>query len=401
MPKRNFVKELKDTGIVDVIGDAVSIQDTSFKVIYQNKRHRGIVGYRVGEYCYKAYQNKDHVCEGCHLAMSFKDGRVHTVERFRTTNEGVTYYENTASLLKDEAGKIVAGIEVVRDITERKRIEERLKAHEEQLADLVKERTSELTAAIELLREEIADRRKAEAEASKTSQLASLGELAAGVAHEINNPVNGIINYAQILSNKSKEGTEEQKIAGLIIKEGDRIAGIVNSLLSFERSRKEKKYPVSIHEIMSDTLKLTESQIRNDGIKSAVDIPPDLPKIFAHPQQIKQVFLNIISNSRYALNHKFPHIHESKIFNIYGKEVTIDDIPHIQIMFYDNGIGIGAEILDKVMNPFFTTRTPNVNAGLGLSISHSIINNHSGMLTVDSKEGEFTTVTIGLPVIDR
>jgi signal transduction histidine kinase len=241
---------------------------------------------------------------------------------------------------------------------------------------------------------------KAEAEASKTSQLASLGELAGGVAHEISNPVNGIINYAQILSNKIKEGTEEQNIAGLIIKEGDRIAGIVNSLLSFERSRKEKKHPVSIHEIMSDTLKLTESQIRNDGIKSAVDIPPDLPKIFAHPQQIKVVFLNIISNSRYALNHKFPHIHESKIFNIYGKEVTIDNIPHIEIMFYDNGIGIREEILDKVMNPFFTTGEPGVNAGLGLSISHSIINNHSGMLTVDSKEGEFTTVTIGLPVRD-
>jgi signal transduction histidine kinase len=94
-------------------------------------------------------------------------------------------------------------------------------------------------------------------------------------------------------------------------------------------------------------------------------------------------------------------MYESKIFNIYGKEVTIDDIPYIQIMFYDNGTGIREEILDKVMNPFLTTSPRNVNAGLGLSISHSIINSHSGKLTVNSKEGEFTTITVGLPVWDK
>ena len=401
MPKRKFIEELKETGIVDVIGDAVSIQDTNFKVLYQNKCHRDIVGDQVGEYCYKAYQGKERVCKGCHLVMSFKDGKIHTVERSRNTNEGVKYYENTASLLKDATGKIIAGIEVVRDITERKRIEKRLKEHEEHLMGLVKERTTELNAAVELLREEIADRMEAEVKTYKASQLASLGELAAGVAHEINNPINGIINYAQILNNKNKEGTKEQNISKLIIKEGERIADVVHSLLSFERSSKEEKHSVAVYDILSDTLKLIEPQIRNDGIKSEVNISSDLPKIFAHPQQIKHVFLNIINNARYALNQKFPHMYESKIFNIYGKEVTIDDIPYIQIMFYDNGTGIREEILDKVMNPFLTTSPRNVNAGLGLSISHSIINSHSGKLTVNSKEGEFTTITVGLPVWDK
>jgi len=276
-----------------------------------------------------------------------------------------------------------------------------LTKHREQLALLVEERTAELQASYELLKDEITNRRIAEAETIRAGQLAAIGELAAGVAHEINNPINGIINYAQLLLNKSSRDSKEQDIAARIIKESDRIAHIVRSLLSFAREGKEEKYPVRIQEIMSDTLGLTETQLRKDGIKLDTDMPPNLPIINAQPQQLEQVFLNIISNARYALNQKYPGEHMNKILEIQCTEIMLRNRPHVRISFIDRGTGIPEALRDKVMNPFFSTKPSNMGTGLGLSISHSIIKNHGGNLLIDSVEGEFTRVIIELPVKDQ
>ncbi|MCK5504781.1 MAG: PAS domain-containing sensor histidine kinase, partial [Thermodesulfovibrionia bacterium] len=238
----------------------------------------------------------------------------------------------------------------------------------------------------------------AKAESLRASHLAALGELAAGVAHEINNPTNGIVNYAQILANQSKEGSQEHDLAGRIIKEGIRIAGIVSNLLSFARNGKEEKGPVGIQKIVYASLALTETQLKKDGIRLMINVPSDLPNFIAHPQQIEQVFLNIISNARYALNQKYPGAHDNKVFEITAKKITADDSPHIQIIFYDRGIGIPPGILNKIMNPFFTTKPYNISTGLGLSISHGIITDHGGNIMADSIEGEFTKIIIELPV---
>jgi len=139
-----LVKKLTESGIINALGDYISIQDINFKVIYQNKCLRDMMGDRVGEYCYKAYHGRDNVCEGCHLAMSFKDGMIHTVERSRTTENGIMYSENTASALKDSTGKIIAGVEVVRDITARKLAEKALQKSRDELENHVRKRTIEL-----------------------------------------------------------------------------------------------------------------------------------------------------------------------------------------------------------------------------------------------------------------
>jgi C4-dicarboxylate-specific signal transduction histidine kinase len=276
--------------------------------------------------------------------------------------------------------------------------EKELEKHREHLVELVEERTSELQNINEKLEQEITDHKLAKAESLRASHLAALGELAAGVAHEINNPTNGIVNYAQILANQSKEGSQEHDLAGRIIKEGIRIAGIVSNLLSFARNGKEEKGPVGIQTIVYDSLALTETQLKKDGIRLMINVPSDLPNFIAHPQQIEQVFLNIISNARYALNQKYPGAHDNKVFEITAKKITADDSPHIQIIFYDRGIGIPPGILNKIMNPFFTTKPYNISTGLGLSISHGIITDHGGNIMADSIEGEFTKIIIELPV---
>lgn len=246
--------------------------------------------------------------------------------------------------------------------------------------------------------EDITARKQAEAEAVRASHLAALGELAAGVAHEINNPINGIINYTQILLNKSTEGEREHDIARRIIKEGDRIANIVRNLLSFARDNKGERVPANIADIISETLGLTDIQLRKDGIILRLNIPKSLPAVFVQPQQIEQVFLNIISNARYALNHKYEGTHEDKILEILVQEVTDLPRPHLQVIFHDRGTGIHPDIMDKIMNPFFSTKPGGIGTGLGLSISHGIISDHGGRLVIDSVEGKFTKVTVELPV---
>lgn len=135
-------------------------------------------------------------------------------------------------------------------------------------------------------------------------------------------------------------------------------------------------------------------QLKKDNIKLDIDIPENLV-IIANPQQIEQVFLNVISNARQALNQRYPGGDNGKVLNISGETIFIDESPHAHIVFYDTGAGISDDIINKLVTPFFTTRPDGT--GLGLSISHGIISDHGGNLKIESKEGEFTKVIINLP----
>jgi PAS domain S-box-containing protein len=237
-------------------------------------------------------------------------------------------------------------------------------------------------------------------ETLRAGHLASIGELAAGVAHEINNPINSIINFAQILVDEIHKGeAPTQEIPERIIKEGDRVASIVSSLLSFAREDEKEKRVINPRHILDEVLALTETQILKDGINLTVDFPVDLKKILADFRQIEQVFLNIINNARYALNEKYPKAHAKKNFVIHGSEELIDDKLQLEITFIDYGIGIPAEILDKIYNPFFSTKPAGIGTGLGLAISHGIISDHGGKLKIESTYGQYTKVTVLLPVI--
>ena len=132
-----LLSELEPIGILEAIGDPVSIQDTDFKILYQNPAHKAIVGDHLGQYCYRVYERRDNVCEGCPVAMTFKDGKVHITERSTQTDRGMVYVEITASPLKDSTGKIIAGIEVAKDITERKKTQEALQESESKFRSLV------------------------------------------------------------------------------------------------------------------------------------------------------------------------------------------------------------------------------------------------------------------------
>jgi PAS domain S-box-containing protein len=245
--------------------------------------------------------------------------------------------------------------------------------------------------------EDITRRRWAEVEALRACHLAALGELAAGIAHEINNPINGIMNYAQIMMNENKSGSHEYEISGRIIKESERISNIIKSLLSFARDSSEDRCSVGIRDIMTDSLALLESQMRTNGITLKLDISGDCLPVYAKPHEIQQVILNILSNARYALNKKYNGSHEDKVIEISVEQVNLSDSRCVRMSFYDRGTGIPEGILGKIMNPFYTTKPAGEGTGLGLSISHNIIISHGGRMNIESIENEYTRVVIELP----
>lgn len=237
------------------------------------------------------------------------------------------------------------------------------------------------------------EKEEAQADAMRSSQLASLGELAAGVAHEISTPLNTMILSADlVLENDDRDGVLRD--IDVIKKQGRRIATIVKSLLFFARQSDADKAPFAIEEMLQGTLDMIGAKLRQENINVIVRIPPALQNVLVHPQQIEQVFLNVLTNAMHALNEKHGVSREPKKLEIYAAGLTLYDRPFVRVSFRDNGSGIAAGLIGRVQNPFVTTR--KTGNGLGLSISRQIIEEHGGFLGIESREGEYTTVNIDL-----
>jgi len=250
-----------------------------------------------------------------------------------------------------------------------------------------------------LLARNLTEEQLMKAEAFRAAQLAAVGELAAGVAHEINNPINGIINYAQILidSNQLEHNTH---FLHCIIKEGRRIAAITKNLLDFSRKREQSAEPVSVPGLVRCCIELILHQYQLEGIALSEEYDRDLPPVFCNPQQIQQVLLNVFSNARYALNERYPTLHLDKRLVIAACRKRRDDREFVRITVTDYGAGIEHDLMDRLLEPFFSTKTKGQGTGLGLSISHSLIQENKGHFRIQSQWGKWTTVTIDLPTTE-
>jgi signal transduction histidine kinase len=249
------------------------------------------------------------------------------------------------------------------------------------------------------------ERQEMQRQLYQSAKLASLGELSAGVAHEINNPLNGVINFAQLLKDEPTERTpfEHQMIAG-IIAEGSRIAEIVRGLLTFARHDENVPRNIQLNELISTSIALFGRQLEKDGVRIEIDLAPDLPYVRADESRLRQVVVNMVSNAHYALKSKTAVSGEEKIFRIAarrGESVNGSRGATAQIEFYDNGVGIRREDLPRVFDPFFTTRRDAGGTGLGLSISFGIIRNEGGTLNVESEQGRYTRFRVELPAVEQ
>lgn len=243
-----------------------------------------------------------------------------------------------------------------------------------------------------------AEREEMQRQLYQSSKLASVGELSAGVAHEINNPLNGVINFAQLLKDEDRPRSEfEQQMIDGIIDEGGRIAKIVRGLLAFARAETHELEQVHFADSVETSIALFGRQFEKDGIRVEIDLEPNLPLVRADGSRLRQVVVNLISNAHHALKAKTSDPHERKEFLITARRADKGEI--VRVEFYDNGVGIKREDLGKVFDPFFTTRREAGGTGLGLSVSFGIIRDFGGTIAVESEEGKFTKFIIELSAV--
>jgi len=265
----------------------------------------------------------------------------------------------------DESGEPISMLGASQDVTERKRAEAERLFVEEQLR--------------------------------QGQKLESIGTLASGVAHEVNNPLMAMINYAELLKDEP-EGDEIAQYADGIIKEGNRVATIVRNLLSFSRQDTEAHSPADIKDIIDASLSLTGAVLRKDQITVELYVPDDLPKVKCRSQQIQQVVINLLTNAHDALNERYPDFDEDKILSITVLPLEKDGATWVRTTVEDRGPGIPEHLLGRIFDPFFTTKPRDIGTGLGLSVSYGIVTEHHGELTVESEEGSYTRFHVDLLV---
>lgn len=229
-------------------------------------------------------------------------------------------------------------------------------------------------------------------------KLEAIGTLASGVAHEINNPIMGIMNYAQLILDEAEKESQSFTFANEIIAESRRISVIVQDLLFFARHEKQAHSPANLHDIVQRTLSLINSLIKKDQISITVDLPDELPQLKCRSQQIQQVVMNLLTNARDALNEKYPGFNEDKIIHVSGNLFLQENRRWIRLTVEDHGNGIPAEIQERLFDPFFTTKGRDMGTGLGLPISYGIIKEHHGEISFETEQGRFTRFHVDLPV---
>ncbi len=245
--------------------------------------------------------------------------------------------------------------------------------------------------------------RTLESQLRQRDRLESLGTMASGIAHEINNPIQGAMCYAELLYGDLEKGSAQRQHAEEIMHEVERVAEIVRKLLRFARQEAEPKQLNSISDIVEESASLIRSLLRRDAISLEFDLPDDLSPVYCHGQQLQQVLMTLFTNARDALNMRYPEPHPNKLIRIEARvEARGEQGSWVRITVEDFGTGIPPGIKDQVFDPFFTTKGRSANAaisgaGLGLSVGHGIIAEHGGHLTVESELGAYTRFHIELP----
>ncbi len=382
-------REAQLQAIIRAFDGLLYVCSSDYLIEFMNERHIKYIGYDAsGELCYKAMRNSDSVCPWCVNERVFKGETI----RRETKGKDNRWYEVVHAPIFNADGNVSALIMGI-DITEYKEMEDSLKekVRIQREASLIK------------------------AKLIHANKMASLGVLASGIAHEINNPNNFIMNNASILSDVCQDAikimTEYHRengdffVGGLpfaeirnilpnlisgITEGSKRIKNIVDNLKVFYRNDGRMDERVNINDVINASILILSNKIRNYTRGFHLDLKKDIPEIKGSFQQIEQIIINLLTNAMEAI--------PDKKGGIYISTSHDRDKDHVVVKVKDEGIGMTRNILESITEPFFTTRLDKGGTGLGLSISRSIIKEHSGSLEFESESGKGTTVIVTLPV---
>jgi len=316
------------------------------------------------------------------MAILRERGRLLNYETTMVKNGRIIPILTSASLLKDERGTIVGTLGVIKDLTEKKKLEEDLK--------------------------------KAQTELVQKDRLAAIGRLASGVAHEMNDPLTSVLTFSTLLREETQEGDPSRESLDIIIKEATRARQIVSDLLSFSRESKPALEWIDLNDVINISLLLLEKQGALEKIEVQMDLARELPLVRADSGQMQQIFANILLNAiqamafpgsagedssspprekKLAIRTRFYEIPEPS----FSRHSSLEG-PFIRIVIGDSGCGIPPENLSKIFDPFFTTKHTGEGTGLGLYIASGILKKYGAQYHLESSEGQGTTFTIDFPL---
>lgn len=245
-----------------------------------------------------------------------------------------------------------------------------------------------ITGMLGLVRD-VTEEKQLSAQLLQREKLAAVGQLVSGVAHELNNPLAGIMAFAQLLENSSDVTADQHDAVETIHKEAKRAAKIVSNLLLFARQREAERTSTDLNRVMLDTLELRRYVLRTQQVEVATELDPELPLVWADSFQLQQVVLNFLTNAEHALR----SVDGQRRITLSTRRTDNRVIASVA----DTGHGIQPETLDHIFNPFFTTKPVGEGTGLGLSISDGIVRQHGGQITVRSTPGHGAIFSIELP----
>ena len=342
--------------IVDSIPLGISVHDANWRVLQINKAVQEVLGLPeseiVGEKCYRLFHKMNHPIDDCPYLklLQSKQPERSIMDIFGDGRQ----FEVVCYPVFGENGSITSYIHVIEDVTQK------------------------LAMQKEIFQKE---------------KLATLGEIIAGVAHELNNPLTGVVGFADLLLEEQSDLPETiREDISIIQKEAQRSARIVKNLLTFARQTEVTKEPQDVNQIIEKTIELVEYDLKSKGITFVRKFGKNLPFILADFFQLQQVFINLINNASQAI------LSEKQSGKITFITRVVDNC--VQITVEDDGPGMPPDILEKIFDPFFTTKEVGKGTGLGLSISFGIVHEHDGKITVRSKVGRGTVFTLRFPFME-
>jgi two-component system, NtrC family, sensor kinase len=343
-------KELLQS-VFDGITDLVILLDRNYRIKMVNKAYLNKYQIELEDvlnlHCFEAHSGDKTSCPNCDMEKVIKTGKPSISETKCGT--GQVYLVNFYPILNDR-GEVESVIRYARDITNQKKVEQKIQ---------------------------------------QTEKLVSAGKLAAGVAHEINNPLGIILCYTDLLKRQLADFPQGLKDLSIIEKQTLNCKRIVTDLLHFSRGQKSEKIFSSLNRAIEDVIQIFKHQLKKQKISYDLDLDPHLPLVNFNEDSIKQVFVNLIMNSSQAIDGG------GKIL-ISSRYIQKEDMA--RLTFWDSGTGLKPENRNKIFDPFFSTKKTGESTGLGLSVSYGIIQDHGGDISVKSSPGEWTEFMVHLPV---
>ncbi len=338
--------------IFDGITDGLIIVDTDFTVKAINKAEAAFLGSTpqelVGKPCYEVYCRGDAACETCPAHETFATGKPVLISKIEHQSgyhrKGVDVYTFP---VKDEKGVTVQAIQYIKDVTDRLKLQSQLR---------------------------------------EVEQMTGIGHMAANVAHEIRNPLIAVGGFARQLHEALDADDPKREFTSIILEEVTRLEQILREQLTLERHLQPVLAPVEVNQIIKDVRKLLSHGMLSSRIRLIANLADGLPVTMGDANQLKQVFLNVVTNAIQSMP-------DGGTIEIASEQLG----QRIVVTVSDNGPGIPKEVMSKLFVPFFTTR--KAGSGLGMAVTRRIVENHGGSVSVDSEMGKGTTVSISIPIV--